>query len=206
MKKAISVLLLTASVAVSVRAAPPSQPSVEKLAALTMVEKLHEAVIDNMQQTFDGYVKQVLRGEPPTPADKVVMDAFRPRMIKLMDGGLSGADIKTMYEQVYVASYTQEEVDNLIAFYSTPLGQETAAAQLQIPFKISTMMQQSISKMGAQLQVEIYSAIRKIAQAHAPKTAPQPPAKPASAPATKPAPPAAAPSAVPAAAQPPRTN
>jgi uncharacterized protein len=195
MKKAITALLLTASVAFSAPAALPSQQSVEKLATLTMIEKLHDAVIDNMQQTFDGYVKQVLRGEPPTAADKAVVDAFRPKMLKLIEDGLSGPDIKTMYEQVYVASYTQEEVDNLILFYSTPLGQEIAKAQLQIPFKISTMMQQSLSKMGPQLQVEIYSAVRKIAQAHAPKPAP----KPAPAPAAKPAAPAAIPAATPAA-------
>ena len=67
----------------------------------------------------------------------------------------------------------------MIAFYSTPMGQKIATAQLQVPFNISTEMQKPMARIGTQLQMAIFSAVQKVAQAHVPKAAPAVPPKPA---------------------------
>jgi len=174
MKRILPSLLLAA--AVSLHAAPPSQPSVEKLATLAKVEKIHDAMLVQLQLSMDSYVKQALRGGTLTPADQAVLDAFHPQMISMVDEQLSGPKIKAMFEEVYAELFTQEEVDGLIAFYGTPVGQVFADKQPLISGKVGALIGQRAGQMGMRLQMAMYSAAQKIAKAHAP---PPPVTKPA---------------------------
>lgn len=196
MKRILPCLLL--AVSISLHAAPPSPQSVEKLATLAKVEKIHDAMLAQLQQSVDAYVKQALRGQALTPADQAVLDAFHPQMLSMVDEQLSGPKIKAMFEEVYSELFTQEEVDGLISFYGTPVGQVFADKQPLISGKVGALIGQRAGQMGMRLQMAMYSAAQKIAKAHAP---PPPVVKPAPAAAAKPPAPGVA-TPVPAAATP----
>ena len=52
-----------------------------------------------------------------------VIDRMREKMVAAFDESLNFESIQMITLRVYQATYTQDEVDGLIAFYKTPPGQ-----------------------------------------------------------------------------------
>lgn len=135
-------LLLSASVACS--AQPASAESVNTLLTVTKTESLISAMHGQMEQMMRQAMAQAVSGKKLTPEQSRLLEAAPKQFAAVMKEELSWANMKTMYVNIYRETFTQEEVDGLIAFYRSPAG----AAFVD---KMPLVMQKSTSAMQARL-------------------------------------------------------
>ena len=104
-------------------AAPPSPESVDHLLSLVHAEKTLESVFQTMDGLMKGAVNRSLPQQSNAAERQKVADAYTEKFFFAMKEQLSWDKMKPLYVQIYVESFSQEEIDGLTAFYSSPVGQ-----------------------------------------------------------------------------------
>jgi hypothetical protein len=155
--------------------ARPSKESLEKLAELAKVALIHKSMLASFNQSVDESFTKVLRGAPPTPQDKAVLADIHAQISALLEPEMGGKQLEEMFEQVYAQTYTQGQVDSLIAFYGTPIGQVFAEKQPEVSNQVLGMVQKRYGQIAMKMQMAVYGGMRKVATAHAPKPVTPPP-------------------------------
>lgn len=121
MRRLATLVCLAASL-VTAQAAPPSDASIEALLTVTQAERLMDGMYANMEQMMRQGMQQAMRGQTLNDEQRRVLDAAPPRLAKVMREELSYATLKPMFAEVYRDTFTQDEIDGLLAFYRSPAG------------------------------------------------------------------------------------
>ena len=169
--KFLPAILVAAALAFSItstQAAPPSDASINQLLELSKAG----ALMDSVWAQMDGFMKtsmqQVTKGKPLSADEQAIMNKQQTKMIAIMKDELSWAKIKDGFVQVYRETFTQEEVDGIIAFYTSPAGQAFGDKQPALMKNTMTLMQQrmgpimqKIQQMSAETAKELKAAKAK---------------------------------------------
>ena len=155
MKNAISFLLVTFSVQL-LQAAQPSDESINKMMAVMHVDKMLDQMVaqvnNGMKTGMDQGLQQSLHGQELTAAQKAAVEKLKDQLAAMMREELSMSKLKDVYLQAYRETFTQQEVDSITAFYSTPAGQavvEKIPAAMQ---KAATLTQSRLGPMIQKMQ------------------------------------------------------
>lgn len=142
-----------ALLASSVHAAPVQDASVEKLLKLTDAKKIHDSVMSDSDAMVDSTLKPMLMSEKQTPEQKAFVDSFLAKYKKIIRDELSWEKMVPAYVQIYRQTFTEKELNELIAFYESPTGKMYIRKMPLILEKTSGMMQQKmvtiLTKMNA---------------------------------------------------------
>lgn len=155
---------------------PPSAASIQQLLQVTQTHKM----LDAMQTRLDGMMRQsserALAGQPADAGEQKILDGQAAKLSALLKNQLSWESLEPMYVDIYSKTFTQKEVDDMIAFYKSPSGQSMVAkmpavmtqAMQTVQGKMSTLMPQltQISQDTAS-QLKAYEANKKSAVAPA---------------------------------------
>ncbi len=135
-------------------------------------EKLHEmfrlAHIDQaMTQTFQQQVQQLPRmmqamfpGAKITPEQQKDMDAFMRKVLGIVQTEASWTKLEPQFTSIYASTYSEQEIDGLIAFYKSPVGQEMVAKQPELLNKSQAVTQ----SMMVDLQPKLRDAVMQFAK------------------------------------------
>ncbi|HEX9282007.1 MAG TPA: DUF2059 domain-containing protein [Candidatus Udaeobacter sp.] len=118
-------------------------------------------------EQMDAYMKQIMQqatqGQRIAPEIKKDIDKRQTEMMRAIKGVLDWNKLEPMYVRVYQKSFTQAEVDGLVAFYKTPTGQ---ALLTKMPVvmqntlnEVQQLMQPMMQRMQ-QMQQEIVAEIQ----------------------------------------------
>lgn len=91
-----------------------------------------QRMIDQMKS---GAVQQLL-GVSVTADQQQKLDQFTQRLGKIISDALNWNDLEPQYTKLYADAYTEEQIDDLLAFYKSPTGQVMVE-------KLPTLMQQA---------------------------------------------------------------
>ena len=152
--KILPTLLLAAALtfSISTQAAPPTNKSVEKLLELSKAGKLMDSVFSQMDGMMKTSMKQVTKGKPLSAEEQAIMDRQQTKMIAIMKEEFSWAKMKEPFVQVYRETFSQGEVDGLIAFYQSPTGQAFVDKQPELMKNTMAIMQQRMGPMMQKIQ------------------------------------------------------
>jgi len=145
MRQAIAVLLLLLSSVLTCVAAQPTSESIETLLTLTKTEALVESVYGNVEQAMRQGMAQAVAEKKLSAEQQRYLEATPKRFVTIMREELSWESLKPMYIEIYRDSFTQEEIDGLIAFYQSPVG-------MAFVNKMPIVMQKSMTSMQARMQ------------------------------------------------------
>ena len=115
-------LLTALLVAGAASAAPPSEASIDDLLAATRVERLLDSMLVNVEQTMRESMTRAAGPQPPSAEQRRVIDAGIAKFIAVMREEMSLARMRPLYAEIYRDTFTQEEMDGLLAFYRSPIG------------------------------------------------------------------------------------
>jgi hypothetical protein len=185
MRYAIILCLLAVSI-LPVQAAPqaaqPTDSSVEEMLKCLQVEKLLTQALAQMTNGMNKAMEQRLQsavgGRELTPAQKAAIEQFRKTFTQTLQEDLSPAKVRGIYLQCYKETFTQDEVDGIIAFYKSPGGQAISEKYPQVMQKAQTMMQARIAPMSTKVQTAMDLMIKELEntqKALAPTEAPKKP-------------------------------
>ena len=147
----VSIALLGA--ALSCRAEPPTLESVEALLVATKSESLTESVSANMENTLRQGLTQSIAGKKLTPQLQRFVDNAPRQFAEAMKEELSWTTLKPMYVQLYQETFTQEEVDGLIAFYRSPAGEALTNKMPIVAQKTMQLVQSRLAPIMEKMRI-----------------------------------------------------
>jgi hypothetical protein len=103
--------------------APPSDASIEELSALTHRQELYNGAKARIDAMVSSALKDASQGQVVTPERQAILDQMNTKMLAAIDEFFNADALQRMHVRIYQATYTQDEVDGMIAFYKTPAGQ-----------------------------------------------------------------------------------
>ena len=155
MKKTLFVAVLLCA-GFTVRAAPPSDQSINDMMNAIHVEQMLNQMLTQMdagmKTGMEQGVQQSVKGKELTPSQRQTIDACHQKMSAMMKEELSLAKTKDIYVQVYRETLTQEEVNSIIAFYSSPAGKAMVEKIPVAMQKAGTIMQSRMAPLTQKMQ------------------------------------------------------
>lgn len=148
MRKLISLFTLVAFAGLA-HAAPPSVESIETLLELTHSEKMLDSIQSAMDQMMRKGMADATKGQTLTPAQQRVLEVLPGKAAQMMREEMNWSQLRPLYVQIYQESFTQEEVDGLVAFYKSPAG---VALVNKMPVVVHKSMSVMQGRMGAMMQ------------------------------------------------------
>ncbi|MDR2127537.1 MAG: DUF2059 domain-containing protein [Burkholderiaceae bacterium] len=146
-------------------AAPPSDASLERLLAVTQTEKLMKDMIVQIEPMLKNMMAQMLEEANLSEDKKSQIDAvtndFLKQYSEIVQKEFSWDALKPDLFKVYREVLTQEEVDGLIAFYESPVGQSTTSKMPALMAKSVDVTQQRIPSLIQQMQAAMRESLRK---------------------------------------------
>ena len=151
MKIHLAVLALLVTVLTS-HAAPPSDQSIEQMMKVAHIQAMLDQMLTQMDAGMQQGMQQALKGKDPTPAQRAKMAEFQKKLSAMMKDELSFAKTKDIYVQVYRETFTQEEINGIIAFYSSPAGKAMVEKLPVAMQKAGTLMQARMGPIVEKMQ------------------------------------------------------
>lgn len=169
MKRTVTLLALAClSIAAQVaHAAQPTPQSIERLLAVSKSDKMLEAMKPQMGAMMKAGIDQALAGRNPGAEEQKVIDKFVAKASAAMVEDLSMEKFRPMFLEIYGANFSQEEVDGMITFYESPVGQSMLSkmpAVMQsimggMPKRMAPLMEK-IQQAGKEMAAEL-AALKK---------------------------------------------
>src|SRR5271155_5763400 len=103
--------------------APPTDESIRQMFTLTRAEETMNGMKPQLDAMITASMKEVSHGKEITPERQAILDRMRDKIVAAYNETFGFESMQLILIRVYQATYTQDEVDGLIAFYKTPAGQ-----------------------------------------------------------------------------------
>jgi len=155
------ILVLIAALLFStvLHAATPSEASLDELMAAIRVEKMLDNLYPAMEQSMRQSAAAMTKGQNFTPKQQAAMDAFVTKMMTAVREEISWPKMRPIYVQIYQETFTQEEVDGLIAFYKSPAGIAYVNKLPVVMQKSMSLMQQRMGPMMEKMNAAMKQAV-----------------------------------------------
>jgi hypothetical protein len=164
--KKIAALLSLLLLSIAAQAAKPTEESINKLLTVTQADKIMDAVRPQINNMMKNVEQQAAQGQTPSPADQKVIDKFHAKATSIMSSNLTMAKLKPMYIRVYSDSFTQEEINSLIAFYESPTGKMFTAKMPAVMQSLMAEMPKAMAPMMQEMQAAAKEMSEEMAALH----------------------------------------
>jgi len=156
MRRIFPVLLLLAASVAGIPSAHADEASrrakTERLLVLTKSDALMDQMLGQMSAAIKSSAAEQAASLHLTPEQQVYLDKFNTRVADIIKSSLSMENLKPVIIKVYVDTYTDEELDGIIAFYSSPAGQAFVTKGPQLMQRSVQLMQQQMAGVEPQLE------------------------------------------------------
>lgn len=146
-------LLFAALPALAQQSAPPSDESLRQLLETTHASRILDTLLTAFDSGMQNGMREALKGARPNAKQQQIIDDMRGQIVAAFRATLSWQKLEPIYLDVYRRNLTQQEVNDMLAFYRTPSGravvekmplvmqQASQAAQGLLPELIQHMKQ-----------------------------------------------------------------
>ncbi len=87
-----------------------------------------------------------------SPEQQQDMNAFMDRILAIAHGAVSWQKLEPQYLDLYAQAYTEEEIDGILAFYRSPVGQAMLSKQPDLLTKSQAIAQAQVIAMLPQIR------------------------------------------------------
>ena len=147
---ALSVVALTSGLAVA--ETRPTEESVLELMKVLGVEENVTSVDDYMAQMIQSSIEKASAGRTLDPERQKILDEMESRMLRLVKEETSWQRMKPDIIEIYRTSYTQEEIDAMLQFYGSPVGQSVVGKMRTVMGKSMQVAQQQMMRVMPRIQ------------------------------------------------------
>ena len=169
--KRTALLLLALALPLAARADDASH----RAKAKEMLTVLHvDRIVDSIVANINGQVMTITRRLAPattTPAQNAAIDTFHSKVLALVKTQVNWATLEPVYLDLYARTFTDEELDGILAFYKTPSGKALLEKSPTLTVDAQKIPQQKLVDMQPQL-TQYVQEFQKAMTAPAPSPAP----------------------------------
>ena len=130
----------------------PTDESLRQLLEITEAKKLVESLSQQVDTVMTAALQQRLQGKVVSPQQQQVIDAMRAKFVALMKEELDWSVLEPEYMKLYADSFSQSEIDGLVAFYGTPAGRAVVQKLPLVMQGVMSMTQQRMARLIPKIQ------------------------------------------------------
>ena len=134
----------------------PSDESIKELLRVTESRNLVDSMMGQMDNLFKSSMQQALQGKTITQKEQKLADDMQKKMNVIFKEEMSWEMLEPLFMQIYRDSFTQQEVDGMLAFYKSPSGQSVIR---KMPLVMQNTMTEMQKRMGP-----IYQKLSKMTE------------------------------------------
>jgi hypothetical protein len=123
-------------------------------------QMLSQTMSSVLNQTKSGAMQQMF-GVTLTPEQTKQSEELQSKLVTILTNALSWEKIKPIYVKLYADTYTEQEMDGIIAFYKSPAGEAMLAKTPVIMTKSNELVQQLMATAMPEIQKLIKDATQK---------------------------------------------
>jgi hypothetical protein len=153
MKQPFLALLLSLSIAPLAHADDASKRAkVEDLIQVTRLSQLMGQMTNQMTARMKTMADQQSANRRFTPAQQKLITDYVTQIQTITQNAVSWEKIKPTVTQLYIDTYTDQELDGILAFYRSPAGQALIAKSPQLMTRTMQIVQTQMNEIQPQLQ------------------------------------------------------
>ena len=142
MKKILLAVALMASIPAFAQSSPPSEASVRELLEVTNGKSVLEGAWNQLDGLMEKAMKDAIGNKPVTAKQEKIMAAMRAETVELIRSEMSWDKMEPMYIRQYSQTFSQAEIDGMLAFYKSDAGKAVTA---KMPQLVQILMQDVLS-------------------------------------------------------------
>jgi hypothetical protein len=141
----------------------------QEMFTILHMDRLMSQMTNNVLKQTSSMTEQ-LTAQDTTPEMKAKRADFQSQVLKLVDAQIGWKAIEPQYTDLYAQTYTEEELDAILAFYKSPAGTSMLAKSPELSAKSMQMVQSRL----ATIQPQLMKMIQDFAHSNAPSAPAQP--------------------------------
>jgi len=126
MKRWIAVLVVMMAVAPGVARADEAskEAKVKALFATMRMDHMLDQMLSSIQKEVQAMAKNTPTTKQMTPEQQKLTQQFMDKAMKAVTDSVGWAALEPDYVRLYASTYTEPEIDGILAFYKSPVGQK----------------------------------------------------------------------------------
>lgn len=120
----IALCVAAMSLSAAAFAAPPNDVAVDQLMLEGGVREQQSALMQELEKEFSTHIALPdadLKKLPPAARQQI--QTMQRQMVQILREEMAWEKVQPIYRQIYKETFTQEEIDGMLAFYRSPAGQ-----------------------------------------------------------------------------------
>jgi hypothetical protein len=153
MKRLAFVLVLLFCLPVSLRADDASKRAkVQEMLDLLHIDRTMDQLMTLLQKQATAATNAQMSSSGASADQKARVDAFQKQLFDYIDSQLSWKSMQADYVDMYAQTFTEDEIDGMLAFYKSPAGTAMIAKTPELTQKSSAMAQKKLLAVAPQIQ------------------------------------------------------
>jgi len=147
--------------AASALASPARPETVSALMEVTQTRQLMDGAYAQMEPLMRQMMLQQVQGKTLTAQQRQALDAMPKKFVAAMREEMSWDKLEPGYTKIYVETFSEEELQGLLDFYRSPLGQTYIQKMPVVMQKSMTMTQSLMKSMVPRMQQAVAESLRE---------------------------------------------
>jgi hypothetical protein len=168
MKRFLAVLLVFLVVGCSAARADEASKRAKSEELFTLLHL--DRMMDQMMTNVMKQVEQITQAMPEaqqgqTPEQKKIVTDFQQRVVALVNAKLGWKALEPDFINLYATTYTEEELDGILAFYKSPVGQKMLEKTPELMAKSTEITQQKMRELQPEMNQMIQDFMKQMTAA-----------------------------------------
>jgi hypothetical protein len=140
-------------------AAEPSEASIEALLVATKAEAMMETIYGNLEQSMRQGMQIAATGRTLSDEQQRILQVAPREFATVMRQEFTWAKLRPVYVSVYKETFDQDEIDGLLAFYRSRIGQAFVDKMPQVMLRSTAGVQGLMAPLGEKMRAAMERAL-----------------------------------------------
>jgi hypothetical protein len=123
----------------------------QEMLSLLHVERVSQQITSSIMKQASGMPQQLFGGEVP-PESKAKFEAFEQKLQAMTEAQIGWKVLEPEYIALYAKTYTEPELDAILAFYKSPAGQSMLTKSPELSSQSVQLVQVRMATLQPQMQ------------------------------------------------------
>lgn len=139
---------------------------IEQLFQLIQIQKTLQQAMNQQMAQVQAAVKTLVPGMKMTADEQKDFDAFLQKIGAITQESMAWPKLEPQFVDLYASTYSEEEIDGMVAFYHTPTGEAMIAKQPEILSKSQVISQAQLAAVQPKIREAVMQFVQEMAAKH----------------------------------------
>ena len=165
MRRSVAVLLMVLTVGCCCARADETskRAKAEQLFLLLHMDTMMDQLMSGVKKQVQQITQSMPGADQATPEQKKQIADFQQRVMDLVNQKIGWKALEPDFITLYASTYTEEELDGIITFYKSPVGQKMMEKTPELMAKSTQIAQQKMSELQPLLNQMVQDFMKQMA-------------------------------------------